>query len=234
MFDLNEHIAKWRHKQGQSETLATRDLDELEGHLREEIEQLVASKLSQEEAFLVARHRLGDADSLAEEFAKINASVLWRKRLFWMAAGVLGYLLVMQFAGAVSKGCVFLAGITGLRGYGLGFVSLVSGVFVVVGTLLFLYRLFRHGSAAPGLGQLLTTTGRRFILVAGLIVVVIALAGAQLLFVIITVRTIGTEDYGRMAIVSGYALFALPILLPAILIILLMKLRVSQFHQAEA
>ena len=59
MFNLNEKIIKWRSNLAQSETLAVSDLDELENHLREEIEQLTTLKLSDEEAFLVASHRLG-------------------------------------------------------------------------------------------------------------------------------------------------------------------------------
>ena len=56
MFDINEQIIKWRSNLAQSETLAGSDIDELENHLREEIEDLTDLKLSSEEAFLIATH----------------------------------------------------------------------------------------------------------------------------------------------------------------------------------
>jgi len=39
MFDLNEQIIKWRSNLAQSQTLGSSDIDELESHLREEIEK---------------------------------------------------------------------------------------------------------------------------------------------------------------------------------------------------
>ena len=93
MFDLNKAISSWRMNLSERQTCAKSDIDEMETHLREEIDSLTASKLSEQEAFLVATHRLGDTDSLAAEFAKVNTSILWRNRLFWMLAGLLSYFV---------------------------------------------------------------------------------------------------------------------------------------------
>ena len=46
MFDINEQIKKWRCALAQSEAFSKSDVDELESHLREEIERLIALKLS--------------------------------------------------------------------------------------------------------------------------------------------------------------------------------------------
>ena len=102
MLDLNEQINKWRGNLAQSQTLDSSDIDELESHLREEIENLIDLKLSDEEAFLIATHRLGSTESLAEEYEKINRGVKFRHRLFWIATGVLGYFLVTYLADAFS------------------------------------------------------------------------------------------------------------------------------------
>ncbi len=46
MFDLNEQITKWRTTLAESEKCSKPDIDELETHLREEIEHLTPAGLS--------------------------------------------------------------------------------------------------------------------------------------------------------------------------------------------
>jgi len=73
MFDLEREIEGWVGAVaacGQAEKT-----DELEDHLRSEIEALTDSGLSEEEAFHQARQRMGDSQLLAREYAK-NVSVL--------------------------------------------------------------------------------------------------------------------------------------------------------------
>ncbi len=235
MFDLNEHIAKWRHRQGQSETLATRDLDELEGHLREEIEQLVASKLSQEEAFLVARHRLGDTTSLTEEFAKINRSVLWRKRLFWAGVGLFSYVVACHIGNAVADGCVFLAALAGLRGYGLGIVGTLCQTIFFLTVIVMLYQIGKtkdvqgepFGKVADSFwGKLALFVGISFIIVATLAAKFLATAG--------TARLLGSAEFGKLAIFAGCRGFVWMIGVPVILLAAIIYLRPSKLRGAAA
>ena len=102
MHSLDKQIEQWRHCLANSATLNQFDIDELENHLREEMGALSTSGLAQDEAFLVARHRLGDAATLKEEFAKVHGSRYLANHLWWMTAGVLGYLLAAHFAGVAS------------------------------------------------------------------------------------------------------------------------------------
>jgi len=125
MFDLNEQINKWRNGLAQSQTLDKADIDELESHLREEIGQLTALQLSDEEAFLIAAHRLGSTESLAVEYEKINRGATFRHRLFWIATGVLGYFLVTYLADAIS---IALSVTSGSMDYYTGVVFIVSKV----------------------------------------------------------------------------------------------------------
>jgi hypothetical protein len=94
MFDLNNGIQEWRKELSGTGCCYSKDIEELESHLREETESLTATGLSQEEGFLVARHRLGKAEALGREFSKINTWAVWRFRIFWMAVGVLGLNLL--------------------------------------------------------------------------------------------------------------------------------------------
>ncbi|UCF14402.1 MAG: hypothetical protein JSW59_13395, partial [Phycisphaerales bacterium] len=135
MFDLNQEILQWRSNLAGSEALDASAVNELESHLREEIESLLSLNLPEEEAFWLARRRLGGAGELAGEFAKINRSALVKNRLFWMAAGVLAYMLAVQSGAAASWLSVLLAAFGGLRGPGLGIVHVTSLMAVLGGAM---------------------------------------------------------------------------------------------------
>ncbi len=70
MVELEQAIRSWRRYLGRAASLNTSDLDELEEHLRNEVERLEADGVGVEEAFHTAVARLGDADSLRREFGK--------------------------------------------------------------------------------------------------------------------------------------------------------------------
>jgi len=72
MFDLNDAVAEWRRKLQQGAMIETENLDELESHLRDEVERLARSGTSEEEAFQIALRRLGDSHKLCEEFSKVG------------------------------------------------------------------------------------------------------------------------------------------------------------------
>ena len=79
MFDLEHAIRSWRRHLGRDALLTPADLNELEDHLHDEIEQLEAGGVAGEEAFHTAVERLGDADSLRREFNKNGGT---RRTLF--------------------------------------------------------------------------------------------------------------------------------------------------------
>jgi len=54
---------------------------ELESHLRDSVDDLATRGVSEEEAFLVSVRRMGDAQALGDEFAKITTESLWRQLL---------------------------------------------------------------------------------------------------------------------------------------------------------
>ncbi len=55
------------------------DVDELEGHLRDQVAELGAAGLSDDEAFLVAVKRMGNLDELSREFAREHSERLWKQ-----------------------------------------------------------------------------------------------------------------------------------------------------------
>ncbi len=67
---VEEQIALWRAYVSRREAIAHADVHELEGHLRDRIDQLTASGLARDEAFLVAIKRMGSLDELSRVFGR--------------------------------------------------------------------------------------------------------------------------------------------------------------------
>ena len=72
MFNLEQSIADWRREMLAAGIKTPVPMEELEIHLREEIEQQVKSGLDEQKAFEVAVGRFGQASSLKMEFKKNN------------------------------------------------------------------------------------------------------------------------------------------------------------------
>ena len=72
MFDLEEAITKWRKAMMASSVSSIEELDELESHLRDEIEEQTRSGISQERAFAIAIERIGEPGALKKEFRKLT------------------------------------------------------------------------------------------------------------------------------------------------------------------
>ena len=72
-------IAQWRNWLRRRPAIRPPDVDELEGHLRDQIAALVAAGLSGDEAFLVAVKRMGNLDAVSREFAREHSDRLWKQ-----------------------------------------------------------------------------------------------------------------------------------------------------------
>src|SRR5919106_4316393 len=79
MDSMESQIAEWRAYVAKAPAVNGHDLDELEGHLRDQIAELDAAGLAADEAFLVAVKRMGDIDTLSREFAREHSGRLWKQ-----------------------------------------------------------------------------------------------------------------------------------------------------------
>jgi leader peptidase (prepilin peptidase)/N-methyltransferase len=70
MFNLEQAIADWRRRICSGGIQSTEVLDELESHLREEVERRIKSGLSGQQAFATAADQIGRPEALKTEFAK--------------------------------------------------------------------------------------------------------------------------------------------------------------------
>ena len=97
MFNLEGKIMEWRKQMLAAGIQTPVPLEELENHLREEIEQQMQSGSNVQQAFEVAAHGIGQTDALKTEFAKAGESFYGRSRqLVFTLAGIPNYLLTMN------------------------------------------------------------------------------------------------------------------------------------------
>lgn len=76
---LEEQIAQWRGYVRRRRAIQGPDVEELEGHLRDEVAIMTDAGLAGDEAFLVAVKRLGNLDALSREFAREHSDRLWKQ-----------------------------------------------------------------------------------------------------------------------------------------------------------
>jgi hypothetical protein len=92
MFDREKQISEWRRELMRAGVRSPEVLDELEAHLREELERQMHAGRDEQIAFETAIRIIGGAKQLQSEFAKIGGvrlAFLWKlKRLL---AGLLGW-----------------------------------------------------------------------------------------------------------------------------------------------
>ncbi len=76
---LEEQIAQWRLYLSRRRAIHGPDVEELEGHLRDQMAVLTEAGLAAEEAFLIAVKRIGSLDALSREFAREHSERLWKQ-----------------------------------------------------------------------------------------------------------------------------------------------------------
>ncbi len=76
---LEEHIAQWRAYVRRRPAFNRPDVEELEGHLRDQLVALTEAGLAGDEAFLIAVKRMGSLDALSREFARAHSERLWKQ-----------------------------------------------------------------------------------------------------------------------------------------------------------
>lgn len=205
MSDVEERIAQWHAELARSQAIAAPDIEELSSHLREEIGRLQATGLSEVEAFLVARHRLGDVAGLAQEFRKVNGD--WRptERLSWMALGALVYLLVGYAAGGLAQGGIVAAAHLGVRGYSLGLLGVTLKAIVASGLLVAVWMLYQRWVRVRSETRSPLSRRQLGLLCAALVIASLTLIAGQLLSRLAAVQTLSIDEFSRTSIVSAYA-----------------------------
>jgi leader peptidase (prepilin peptidase)/N-methyltransferase len=108
MFDLDKAIENWRLQMLTAGIKTPVPLEELENHLREEVEQQVRAGSSVQAAFETASKRIGKAGVLKAEFKKVEHGkrVLQRKSV-WVLIGIAFLSCWLQFGQSPVIACVY-------------------------------------------------------------------------------------------------------------------------------
>src|SRR5215217_5216675 len=93
MFDLESHIRGWRSDLAAAIGNAPEPLDELESHLRDDIDRRIQLGADAQSAFEAARAQLGEAGRLAQEFAK-TSDRRWIPG--WIAIGAVAAVVLLS------------------------------------------------------------------------------------------------------------------------------------------
>ncbi|GAB4085180.1 hypothetical protein GCM10028784_18100 [Myceligenerans cantabricum] len=76
---LEDQIDQWRGFVRRRRAIVSPDVEEMEDHLREQVTDLNAGGLDDDEAFLVAVKRMGNLDDVSREFAREHSDRLWKQ-----------------------------------------------------------------------------------------------------------------------------------------------------------
>jgi len=101
MFDLEKSIAEWRRQMLAAGIQTPVPLEELEIHLREDVEQLAKSGQDKQTAFAAAVEKIGSGHMLGNEFGKVEPR-RGSRRLYFFAETIFlaGTLLIPLVTGA--------------------------------------------------------------------------------------------------------------------------------------
>ena len=223
MFELDKAIKNWRSDILQNQSILESDADELENHVRDEVESLKLAGLNEEEAYIISTHRIGDDSAVAEEFAKVNVKEVWRNRVFWMLSGVFVFMIISLLSMFLSHSSKWVLSWLNVNPSINGYISVAVHIMVFVGAVFILVsflgnislKILRHDK-----------TFRLFIF-RGILLIVI-LKGLLIINQILYARCFGARDMGEALLSSQYVLFGWQIVWPIILVVLLLWLRPSK------
>jgi hypothetical protein len=114
MFNLEQSIADWRQQMLAAGIKTPVPLEELEGHLREDIEQQVKAGVSEQQAFEGSASQIGRAEILKKEFIRAKGlrgllgdnqapriysilGMIWLGLFLWASLKILGGILGLFF-----------------------------------------------------------------------------------------------------------------------------------------
>lgn len=235
MSDLDKQIERWRANLAQTGTFTEVDIEELESHLREEIAPLQQKGLSEPEAFLVARYRLGDASTLEEEYAKVSADSRALQLLSLMAVGTLLFLGGGYIANGITRGVLLLAIRLGMYGFAMRAFGTATFIAMLVGFFVLGWLIFQKWDRIEPAGLTKAVPGTRSTLVLiAIVLFACAVVGGQALFAAVVARTLYPADYGLVAPMwsRGALAWAISAPIAAAALVLALRVRAQRHHDA--
>jgi hypothetical protein len=145
MFNLEEKIVEWRNQMLAAGIQTPVPLEELEIHLREEIEQHSKSGLNDREAFEISVQQIGRAGTLKIEFAKVGENLFERlKHFLCVLAGVPNHQLAANMN--IPNQNIEPRWATYFKAFALAF----PGIFIWLGSMIFVIPKLKAICAVAG------------------------------------------------------------------------------------
>lgn len=220
---LERLVCNWREHLCQTDAIGADALDELEQHVRDAFSELLSKGLRDEEAFLIATRRLGKPSELAEEYQKVSGSPAWTRRVCWMLAGCLLFVLLSQAIETVSWVGQCLAMICTEYRYLAASVS-IAITAVCWAAVVFLLcrheRVQRVGHGGDPIQRFRGSTMALLCLTPLLVVLAI-----RLFATVTAARLVPAETFGESALVLAYSNELSALVIPTALLALLLILR---------
>ena len=96
MFNQDEATAEWRRQMSAGGVNNPAVLDELEAHLREDVERQARSGVGAQKAFEVAVRRLGQAGVIRGEFAKMSRQKAAERLMIFVCGVLIGFIMLFS------------------------------------------------------------------------------------------------------------------------------------------
>lgn len=141
-FSLEKEIKQWRSEFSNSSSFSDDNVEELETHLLDEISALNEKGLTYEEAFWIAKNRIGSTSVLQQEYKKVNKSLDLYNKIIPYVKGTLIFSVIFSIFEIVHillLNATFSIGILNLNTVSIG-VLLLFGVLI----LLVFYLLYQQ------------------------------------------------------------------------------------------
>jgi hypothetical protein len=232
MFPLEQHLKEWTNRFGPSAVMRNCDIEELEQHVRDSIATLKTKGLDDEEAFIVATHRIGSAGALEGEFAKVNGGHVWGYHVFWMIAGVLLFEVCGLFIAAADGLGKALAASAGGGGSIIGYTSVAITAFLWLGVVFLLYRLSVTPSDKSSIDRFLVLPRGKWIRIAIVLLVPVSAItkfGSQ----VVMFRLMPAADIGQVMIILMWGNAVLAFLIPMAFLFVMLSIR-TKFQDMSA
>jgi len=203
--------------------LSQPQLDELEDHVRQEIDTLRSRGLSDREAFTVAAMRCGRPHELSYEFARADGAAAWSGRLRWM---IVGFLACAVANGAIATLSTFFGAVLVTRGTSVSLaialrILMLSGVIALC---IAAWHLWMRRQS-----DLLNRQPPRWITTGWTLAILVAaapwlLAAANVLRGAFLAARLSNSQLGQLAFSESIVWIVLPFTAPLILLIIAVSL----------
>ena len=151
MFELEKSILEWKLAFQKRCSVDEASIEELESHLRESVAELSRKGLSEEEGFIVAMKRLGNAPALDAEFQKNSPLGVNQERLIWMFSGYLGItlcgILSTAIISSLATGMLYAGWASSLTGFVATLIEILFWIgvfFLAVRESQFTFMIGKH------------------------------------------------------------------------------------------